>query len=329
MSSFLRWWINQFSIISSRPYPAFSGDKNTITISEDGFSVVTQNSLENQFSIDEIVNQLNHKRPVHIDMSKDRFFERSITSAKLPDFHIKQIAKTDSAINTPFNDQNSYFFFGKTAGSASSYYIVKKQILDPLINVLKSKSIKLSSISLQSDKGLIPLSKEDLINLPISLKTSFPIFKTLTLVLAASLVGTVMHYTMRYQAADEQLDTQIADYTNQVSQIRAIIQQQQVVRERFNTALSMKQSSITAFSIWDEFSKILPDSAWLTTLEIKSNEANATGYAKAASGLIPVVQASPLFKAPSFTSPVVAVRGKPIERFSISAKFEDKKLEAK
>jgi Tfp pilus assembly protein PilN len=80
--------------------------------------------------------------------------------------------------------------------------------------------------------------------------------------------------------------------------------------------------------VWDELARILPDSTFLTDLEVSGSNLRAAGYSDAAAGLIQLLEKSPVVHSAAFTGPLVfdPARGK--ERFSLRASLRMARLPA-
>lgn len=71
--------------------------------------------------------------------------------------------------------------------------------------------------------------------------------------------------------------------------------------------------------VWEELARILPDSTFLTEMEIKGDELRATGFSAAAPGLIQLLEKSSTVHAAAFSGPLVFDRAKGKEHFSLRA----------
>jgi Tfp pilus assembly protein PilN len=69
-----------------------------------------------------------------------------------------------------------------------------------------------------------------------------------------------------------------------------------------------------------ELTQVIPTDAYLTTFRVRSDRIELEGFARSASDLIPLLEKSPLFKNPQFTSPVTKVQNNQ-ERFSLTTEI--------
>jgi general secretion pathway protein L len=74
--------------------------------------------------------------------------------------------------------------------------------------------------------------------------------------------------------------------------------------------------------LWEELSRLLPDTAWLHSLSISKGTIQIEGLAVAAEELIPLLEAANSFKNVQFASPVYKNPAEPMARFAVKADFE-------
>ncbi|TCK08767.1 PilN domain-containing protein [Marinobacterium mangrovicola] len=72
----------------------------------------------------------------------------------------------------------------------------------------------------------------------------------------------------------------------------------------------------------DELTRRLPDSTWLSRFELEGDELRVQGESNSASGLISLLEESPLLEKVSFTSPVTINPRSRKERFSLTAQVQ-------
>ncbi len=84
-----------------------------------------------------------------------------------------------------------------------------------------------------------------------------------------------------------------------------------------------KRNSPRELAVLNELTKALPDNTWLSRLSQNKADVKISGYSAAASELIPRINAVPLFKNPTFSSPIVQDTERKLERFDISFELKD------
>jgi len=84
---------------------------------------------------------------------------------------------------------------------------------------------------------------------------------------------------------------------------------------------SIKASSPAIVVVLGELARILPDHTWLNTLDLRDGVLQIRGQSAAASELIGLIEASPLFRSVTFASPVTLDERAHKERFEIRAEL--------
>ncbi|MDH3531385.1 MAG: PilN domain-containing protein [Gammaproteobacteria bacterium] len=80
-----------------------------------------------------------------------------------------------------------------------------------------------------------------------------------------------------------------------------------------------KGSETMVVQLIDEVSRILPDHAWVTRLDLSKSELQLQGQSSSSSSLIAIIESSPRLENARFRSPVVQIPGTNLDRFQLSA----------
>lgn len=261
---------------------------------------------------------------VDLILDADRYLERSISSLRLPAYRARQMAEADLTISTPFKHHENYIFLCDKAGTAQSYYIVKNSILNPVLICLKDIDLEVVSVSLSSLKKETLLSKHDKSYILAKQKTSWPFARICLISLFLLLALTGGHFIMIDLQTNQKIDAKLLKLETKVAKTRLLVSNQKNYNKTISNAIKFTQDSLKAHRIWSELSRIIPDSAWLTTLQAKDKTATLTGYSRSAAGLVSLIQSSDIFENPNFSSPVVTIKNEALERFSIQVSLEKK-----
>lgn len=144
------------------------------------------------------------------------------------------------------------------------------------------------------------------------------IYTMLVLVMLAilSLLALGGSYFVRQNRALKQLDTRLNQYTAQVSDLGQIRQRTAALEERLSYFHTMGGGQISPLDVLRELTRIIPETAWVQELSYRDKEIQLDGYAETATELIPLLEASPMFRDVVFLSSITRSRdGK--ERFRI------------
>ncbi len=153
-------------------------------------------------------------------------------------------------------------------------------------------------------------------------KTGFQQFHSrLNAILVAGLVVLALAYgwllfDRQYRLLDH-LDVQFTEVKSAVAALRAEQQARLETNQIIADLNAHRHNRTLSLRAWEEITRILPDTAWLTDLTIDGTEVTMSGFARSASDLIPSLERSDLFSNVKFASRVTKDRGLKNERFSI------------
>lgn len=134
-------------------------------------------------------------------------------------------------------------------------------------------------------------------------------------------VALVMLNTDRQTAALAELDGRIADAKTRALDVRRRFDEARLATARATAASQRKIEAVTFTQVWQELTRIIPDTAWLADLRVKGHQIQINGYAATSADLLQLLESSPLFAEASFVAPVTMDTRLKRERFSISLKL--------
>ena len=262
--------------------------------------------------------------PVAIELDPDRFISRPLAKIAVPLSRQRQMAALDVTAATPFRPDEIHALLGSRGSSApepAQYHIIRKSVIDPVIAALDTSRLAVGDIFLCQPNGQrIALRAAELAIVTGKLKRrafalrATAIAVSLTLVVAA---GTCAHVWLRYQGAILEVRATIEPVRTQALALRKARSEREEQSASVNAVRREMIEKRSATEIWEELSRALPDTAWLTDLVIDARKVRLSGYSAEASRLIATLEASKFFHAVEFTAPVVRVPGQDGERFSI------------
>lgn len=115
----------------------------------------------------------------------------------------------------------------------------------------------------------------------------------------------------------EALDTAVDDARRRVRGVEALRRQVEE-RQRLRAELTGQRLGTSVLTVLDELTRLLPDEAWLDSVEIRAGSVYVTGHAPAAATLVAPIERSSLFTEAQFRSPVVPDRTSGLERFDLA-----------
>lgn len=112
-----------------------------------------------------------------------------------------------------------------------------------------------------------------------------------------------------------------------VDAIEAVQKKKDLLEKEVREFGALRKEETSRVEILRELSDILPSTAWIWSMKLKSKDVEINGFADSASDLIAILDKSPIFEKVEFSSPVTKERrlfGEQVEkeRFRISAKIE-------
>jgi general secretion pathway protein L len=329
------WWVDELHTAYARMLGrkiVAKASEATITIGSDRIGVSTNNSAAQETVVPRdacselilsAVQAIGHVGSLSIRVHSSLALRRYLTSARLPAAQARAMAELDMLASTPLDPFEVHIVFTGHHKDGCLYYIVKRKTLAPALEAIRRSGASVGAISIASEdedhvadrvshREISPPTRKERLKRLVSQSVIAAFFVVIA--------GTYTHAIWRYNAAQKQLDEQIATAQIQAKLARSQIEKRQAELDQAATIRDEKQNSPSLVRIWAELTRVLPDDAWLTDLSAKGDELTINGFAVSAANLIGPLEASPLFASPDFTAPVVKVPGQEGERFAIRAK---------
>jgi Tfp pilus assembly protein PilN len=143
----------------------------------------------------------------------------------------------------------------------------------------------------------------------------------LALALGAVLVAHLAAHGVRQQRQHSLADREIRALKTKMAGIERISKEARARRARLDYLQETVEGRLRPSEVLRELTMLLPDSAYLNELTFKGRTVEISGLAPAASQLLTLLEASPLFSGVEFSAPIVA-QGAGLERFRIRMKLE-------
>lgn len=260
-----------------------------------------------------------------VRLDSKHFIVRNLSSLNLPASQIARTALLDLRANTPFKESDVHVLGLEHGIFGARYAVVKRATFDPVLSALAGAKIPFRGILLESDTGPVSVSSASFSTLNTSRK---PLFRRMLVpalgVLAVAIVATGIHAWNRNQAALSRLQVKVDQLTAEAKATRTALDRRSAALAELSDLRKTFEDAWPVSGLWEELTRVLPDSAYLTDLEIKDGRAIISGYAKEAAALIVALEQSPVFQQASFNSPVIRAFDQDAERFQISLSVEGK-----
>jgi general secretion pathway protein L len=261
---------------------------------------------------------------VDIVIGPDRFLKRRLSPLRLPRSHASAMADLDLKAATPFKPDDVFVIKPpyRENQPESNYYVVKKIHVEPLVAGLAGAGVRVGTIGLADGEDIVAVDRNRIARPAFGERT----MRRLALgAAAAAAVGVVLTFGMvhwRYSGAISDLDASIAKASRQVAQLRAMVDGRNRKVEQIMAARGLKRTAVPLAGVIEEMARAIPNWTWLTDVDVSDGTVTFSGFSASAARLIPLLEASPLFKSPTFKDPVVRVPNQKGEHFTIGMEIE-------
>jgi general secretion pathway protein L len=258
---------------------------------------------------------------IRLVLDETQYLKRVISHRRLPLSMLKRAAELDILTETPFRLEDIYILLSAGQKREAAYFILRRDFVDEIRTQIHLAQVEVSNIYLGTEQvevisGLRPGDFSD--------RPGRSMRKVLNYLFALSVLLACMFCVYQLQqktsAAAEKLDAQIDEANKHAHAARSHYDE---YARKSKQLQALKQSKkLEVVKAWEELSRILPDTAFLTDLAIRNDRMEITGFSEKPAVLIGSIEASPLFQRAQFTSPVVKIPGFTGDNFHISFEQE-------
>lgn len=337
----LDWWYGELRSSWQRALPfarAASLPDLVLVISRSGFRVIAPNgveapSLQSSFGSEALGERLGaaagtaHPN-VELRFGQDRFLERRLAAVRLPTRRLFGMAALDLQSATPLDPANTVSLFaqgGQGSPGAASYFVVKRDLLEELIASVEGSGATVTSLSVDTKHGIVPVSSKSITPLLKGMRRQSR-WKHLALAGIAACViaalSTLAHAQWRLLDGAWRLGQEMEGLEAEAKAVRVLADSNKKRLDQLESARRNKRQAVPVTRVWDELTRVVPDGSWVTDLTVKESRVTFSGFSPSAAGLIPQIEASPLFADPTFAGPVSKSPDNQGERFTIDMRLE-------
>lgn len=260
------------------------------------------------------------RRKLNVQLASDRFVVRQLSGRRLPLSRAYQMAQLDIAANTPFSVDDVHVLFARGGvNQATEYVIVKRDILDPLIEAIRTHRYRLGELSFDRKVFAQPIE-------PYAVEfyngETGSLFAWLRkrLFIGCLIAASCLIFWNGFaavQSAAAAVDDRIATEEPAAAKARAAFKKQAAYVSKVQVLNREVTTYIPATRILAELTRIIPDDTYLTDFTIRDQRIQLSGFSASAARLISIIDASPLFQNPHFTTAVIKVPEGKGEQFSM------------
>jgi general secretion pathway protein L len=273
-----------------------------------------------------IANSQSGRVRIEIILEPGRYLERQLTPFRLPRRRARDMAALDIESSTPLDPAGVVPLFPRDDPDwpAQRYFIVKKPVLTELLVAIEGAA-RVSSIKMRTAGGDIEIGSDDYRQFARQRRRGTAVVrlaKAGALACAFAAIVTLAHAQWRYTDASRALDKTIERLDADVKVVRTLSDQRKRQLRQIENVRLQKQQAVPLVLVWEELTRVVPDDAWVTDLSVNGNRVTFTGLSASAAGLIAMLEASPLLRGPTFTSPVMKSPDAKGERFTVEMEIE-------
>jgi general secretion pathway protein L len=210
------------------------------------------------------------------------------------------------------------------AGLQVMHVIAKRRLVDPMLAEAGNAGVRVSAVDVVGpDGGRIGVNLLSCGETPLSLagwlNRAIGIAGVLLVLVSAAVAVVAMQ---RQDDALARLEAENNTARKEAQAARKRVQDADSLSERIGLLRQRRAEGPRVAAVWEEVTRRLPDTAWLTNLKVENDTVWIDGYARSASELVGVIAASPMFGGVALSAPVVREEGRASERFQIRMKVE-------
>jgi general secretion pathway protein L len=343
-----KWWLNEFlgllpARIAQRMMDA--GHRNLLIRSQDGRIVCQLRNEVGGVLAKTVLAQANDIRgamasllrkhrlsaedvDIGIEVPSETIFRREILLPQEARAALPTIAMQDLLRKTPFHLDEIYHDYTAVPSGTKivvSQWVIQRTFADDAARQLGMEPTEIAFVETIPSEENGPAVRLKL--RPTSERASWLwkalIGLTITGILLLGLAA--LSETQRQQDVLDELARQLATARKQAQQVRSTLDKVQQERNTLDQLRSRKWEAATTLDVWEGLSRVLPDHAWLTELQItesadgKERRVVMTGFSTAAADLVALIDKSALFQDVALTAPIAIDPMEQRERFVLQA----------
>ncbi|WP_222036206.1 PilN domain-containing protein [Rhizobium laguerreae] len=260
--------------------------------------------------------------PVGLIVPEELVFERTIEIPKDALSNLQVLITDEMSRRTPFKIDKIFLDTKVERHPLNrARRVVRQRILRRDLIESRCESVGVGFETVQFIATPTARTSDDLIDLRQPLATSDSTMRTLLvglvvlgIILIAANLGIRWH---RQESTLAAIETRLVESRAKAIEVRKILDQIASEQAAVRSMVSRK-SGPNALQVWEDVSALLPDSSWLTDLQVSDRQLSIGGYADNAAVLVPLLSRSTLLTKVALSSPTIAGDGS-IERFTITA----------
>jgi general secretion pathway protein L len=204
------------------------------------------------------------------------------------------------------------------------HVIAKRRLIDPLLAEARSMGVPISAVDVMGSEGDrmgFNLLSHDEAPPSLARQLNWAIgIATVLLVLVSAAMAVVALQRQDHALARLEVETNVA--RKEAQAVRKRLQDADSLSQRIGVLRLRRAEGVRLIALWEEVTRLLPDTAWLTDVRVENDVLWIDGYARSASELVGIIASSPMFSGVALSAPVTREEPRASERFQIRMKIE-------
>jgi general secretion pathway protein L len=342
LNQFWSWWKNEIIALLPRDDVRRSASRSAtveIYLGNEGAELHRKPKLAHNLPtsaasspLDEVVGKIRRGDRVVLTVPQNQCLVRGRTVPKSVLRQLSSILALDLVHTTPFATEEVYSGWFKTGRpdpkgmQPVSQLILKRGLVSPVLQAIVAQKAQTIGIAVREGRTMAhPFVCTPDGQLFGASRQKLWLRRCAAGAMAAALMALIAGFAVfaKQWEALAVLDAEIEALQEPTKLARAALEASTKAAEQRAELQRLRQKQFPALKIVEELSRLLPDGAWVQTLLNDGDLIRIEGQAKSAEPLIPLLEASPLFRDVKFTSPVFKAAGENTSvQFSMSLAIE-------
>ena len=269
---------------------------------------------------------------IRLCLEKKKYLIKRVSLPIETEENLREVLAFEMDRHTPFTPDQVYYDYFINERDKEARTIDVSLILAPIdrltyaLNLLDGHNLSINAISpCEEESGvlnrvnLLPLEKRRKPRKAFRF-VNYTLMLTVVLLILANLALPIWQKSRLALT----LEGQLADARKESAEAVALRNKLERA-ELENRFLENKKHELQQLTVViNELTLLIPDDTWISNFELREDVVHLHGQSVASAALIPLIDASPLFRNVSFRSPVTQNRKNNTERFHISAELVSK-----
>lgn len=244
---------------------------------------------------------------------------------------VREVLALELERTTPFSAQYVRQDWRRVDGPAGAanlvveHVVAKRHLSDPVLAEAKALGLPIAAVDVIDAAGR-PMGVNLLERTEVPRTLAGRLNQAVAIAGALLIIVSMASGLTAVQRQDDalaQLEADISAAHKGAQAVRKRQQDAESVFERIGRLRSRRAQEVRVIALWEEMTRRLPDTAWLTDMRIENDVLWLDGYARSASELVGILAQSPMVSGVALSAPVTRDTAKAGERFQLRMKIEN------